>query len=155
MTLTSSDGPANDSAATASLISVPPAGKPIVFFDGVCGFCNHTVNWILRRDAHGTFLLSPLQGIHAQQLVPAAIRENLSSVVLLIDGHCYLRSAAVCRILMLLGGVWRILGILLWLIPAPIRDLGYRIVARFRYRLFGRREACRMPTPSERSRFLD
>ena len=151
MKVTSSDELSEVSAATTGAA----VGKPVVFFDGVCGFCNHTVNWILRRDADGKFLMAPLQGNHAQQLVPPEIRENLSSVVLLIDGHCYLRSTAVCRILMLLGGVWRLLGILLWLIPAPIRDLGYRLVARFRYRLFGRREACRMPTPSERSRFLD
>ena len=128
---------------------------PIIFFDGVCGFCNRSVNWVLRHDRNRTFLLAPLQGEHARRLVEPEIRENVASVVLLVNGASYIRSAAICRILMLFGGVWYFWGLLLWLVPLPLRDLGYRIVARYRYLLFGKLEACRIPTPEERDRFLD
>jgi len=128
---------------------------PIIFFDGVCGFCNRTVNWVLRHDSRRAFLLAPLQGEHSRRLIEPAIRENLASVVLLVNGKSYFRSAAVCRILMLLGGFWYVAGMLLWLIPLPLRDLGYRIFGRYRYLLFGKLEACRIPTLEERDRFLD
>lgn len=127
----------------------------LIFYDGVCGFCNHSVNWILQRDTSGRFLLAPLQGSTAEQLLDPELRRTLSSVVLRHNGRMWTHSAAVCRILLLLGGFWAICGALLWLIPAPLRDLGYRGVASIRYRLFGKLEACRRPTPAERARFLD
>ncbi|MBL8820224.1 MAG: DUF393 domain-containing protein [Planctomyces sp.] len=128
---------------------------PIVFFDGVCGFCNHTVNFLLKRDKHRRLRFAPLQGETASQCVPAEIRSNLSSLVLHRDGKVYLRSAAVVRILFIIGGVWSILGALLWIIPLPLRDLGYKLFARYRYTLFGKHDACRLPTPEERTVFLD
>ena len=87
--------------------------------------------------------------------VPSDVREQLDTMVLLKDGRIYLRSAAVSRILICLGGRWSVFGWMLWLIPWPVRDLGYRIVSRLRYRLFGKHETCRIPTPQERSVFLD
>ena len=70
-------------------------------------------------------------------------------------GTATIRTAAVSRILMTLGGRWPMLGAMLWLIPFPVRDLGYRLVSRFRYRMFGKHDACRLPTPAERAAFLD
>lgn len=127
----------------------------ILFFDGVCGFCNHTVNWILRRDRHQRIQFAPLQGVTAEKYVPAALRENLSTLVFHTPGGDYMRTSAVCRILMTLGGFWWLCGAMLWLIPSPLRDLGYRFIAKIRYRLFGKHESCRIPTADERSRFLD
>lgn len=131
------------------------AEHPIVFFDGVCGLCNHSVNWLLSRDVSRKLRFAPLQGETAIQRVPAEIREQLSTLVLLSKGHVFVRSGAVSRILMAIGGKWWLAGALLWLIPFPLRDLGYRIVSALRYRLFGKHDACRLPTPSERAVFLD
>jgi predicted DCC family thiol-disulfide oxidoreductase YuxK len=128
---------------------------PIVFFDGVCGFCNYSVNWLLVRDPGHRLRFAPLQGPTAALKVPDDIRNRLDTLVFLRDGRIYIRTAAVARILMTLGGRWWIFGAMLWIIPFPLRDLGYRIVARLRYRLFGKRDSCRMPSPSERAVFLD
>lgn len=126
----------------------------IVFFDGVCGFCNFFINWLIVRDHHHRLRYSPLQGQTAQQLLPSHRWQKLSTVVLLTHSGSWVRSGAVCRILMTLGGPWRIIGGLLWLIPFPLRDLGYVLVGKVRYRLFGKLDQCRLPTAEERSLFL-
>jgi len=135
----------------------PPGSKtsPIVFFDGVCGFCNHSINWLLARDPEHRLRFAPLQGATAQSKVPEKIRNRLDTLVFLRESRIYIRTAAVSRILMTLGGRWWLLGAVLWLIPYPVRDLGYRIIARWRYRLFGKLDACRIPEPDERAMFLD
>jgi predicted DCC family thiol-disulfide oxidoreductase YuxK len=129
--------------------------SPIVFFDGVCGLCNHSVNWLLTRDDGRRLRFAPLQGQTAERCVPSGIREELTTLVFLKDGKVFVRTAAVSRILMTIGGTWWLAGLLLWLIPFPVRDLGYRAVSRLRYRLFGKHDACRIPTAEERSLFLD
>ena len=131
------------------------AATPIVFFDGVCGLCNSSVDFVLRHDHHGRLKFAPLQGETAARLLPAADRENLGSLVLWDDGRMFRRSSAVIRILWRLGPAWRVLGWLIWLIPLPLRNGGYRLVAASRYRLFGKKETCRLPSPEERGRFLD
>jgi predicted DCC family thiol-disulfide oxidoreductase YuxK len=128
---------------------------PVVFFDGVCGLCNHTVDFLLQRDHNARLRFAPLQGTTAQEFLPDDVRTRLDTLVLLLDGRVHVRSAAVARILFQLGGFWKFAGGLLWLIPLPLRDLGYRLVSRVRYRMFGKHETCRMPTPEERARFLD
>jgi predicted DCC family thiol-disulfide oxidoreductase YuxK len=127
---------------------------PIVFFDGVCGLCNRYVDWLLRHDSKQRLRFAPLQGETAMRLVPESLRQQMGTLVLWQNGRRHLRTAAVCRILMILGGWPRCLGALLWLVPWPLRDLGYRLVARNRYRIFGRHETCRMPGPHERAAFL-
>jgi predicted DCC family thiol-disulfide oxidoreductase YuxK len=136
---------------TTSLSSREP---DVVFFDGVCGLCNRSVDFILRHDRRGAMLVSPLQGETAQQRLDPADREQLGSLVLWTDGRTYRRSAAVARILWRLGPLWKTAGAVLWLIPLPFRDLGYRLIASNRYRLFGKKETCRLPTEAERARFL-
>ena len=131
-----------------------PPESPILFFDGVCGLCNYSVNWLLARDRHHRLRFSPLQGATAERLVPLEIRRGLSTVVLVHCGRVFVRSTAISRTLMQLTGPCWLLGWLLWLIPWPLRDVGYRMVARIRYRLFGRHDVCRMPTPEERAVFL-
>ena len=125
----------------------------VVFFDGVCGLCNVSVDFILARDTHQRFRFAPLQGETARQALPSADRERLDTLVLLTASGTYRRSAAVVRILWGLPGVWPILGALLWVVPGPLRDLGYRIVSANRLRWFGQKETCRLPTPEERERF--
>lgn len=127
---------------------------PIVFFDGVCGLCNTTVDWIVKRDRRGIFRFAPLQGETAAERLSKADTEQLSSLVLIMDGQTYRKSSAVARILWQLGAWHQVAGTLLWVIPRPMRDWGYTVVARNRYRWFGKKESCRLPTPEERGRFL-
>ena len=128
---------------------------PVVFFDGVCGLCSHSVNWLLARDPEHRLRFAPLQGATAAAMISSDLRDRLDTLVFVRNGTTYIRTAAVSRILMTLGGRWQMVGAMLWLIPFPVRDLGYRLVSRFRYRMFGKRDACRLPTPAERAVFLD
>ena len=140
----------SDELASASRI----LSHPTVFFDGVCGLCSHSVNWLLVRDPEHRLRFAPLQGTTAESQVPPEIRKQLNTIVFMKDGDLHVRTAAVSRILMTLGGRWSFLGWLLWLMPRPLRDLGYRIVSRWRYLLFGKHDSCRLPTPDERAVFL-
>ncbi len=128
--------------------------RPLVLFDGVCGLCNWFVSFILKRDRAGVFLFSPLQGETAARLLSEEERANLSTVVLMHRGRAFRHSAAVVRIFWALGGFWSLIGTLLWIVPRPVRDWGYRFVARNRYRWFGKKETCRLPTAEEIARLL-
>lgn len=128
---------------------------PVVFFDGVCGLCSHSVNWLLARDPEHRLRFAPLQGATAAAMISYDLRDRLDTLVFVHKGRTYIRTAAVSRILMTLGGRWQMLGAMLWLIPCPLRDLGYRLVSRFRYRMFGKHDVCRLPTLAEREVFLE
>lgn len=132
---------------------LPPGG--IVFYDGVCGFCNKFINWIVLRDRHRQLRFAPLQGPTALALIPAKYTEQLSTVVLHTARGNFTHSSAVCRILFTLGGPWTIAAALLWIIPRPLRNLGYSLVGRIRYRLFGKLDACRLPSAEERALFFE
>lgn len=139
---------------TPAAISEADRPTNVLYFDGVCGLCNSSVNFVLSRDRRGAIRFAPLQGETAQRR-PKANDSNLSTVVWSDSrGREFVRSAAVARVLWQLGGAWWLLGWLFWLIPLPLRDLGYRLIAANRYWLFGKKEVCRMPTPAERARFL-
>jgi len=125
--------------------------KAIVFFDGDCALCNHSVQWILRRDRQGVFYFATLHSTTAESL---QISQESDSVVLFLDHTVYTQSAAVVRILWLVGGWWRVLAVILFIIPAPLRDGMYRLIARNRYRWFGT-QPCIVPSAQERWRFLD
>lgn len=140
---------------TDAAVITPTTNANIVFFDGVCGFCNVWVDFLLKRDQHRRLMFAPLQGETAQQRLTTADVENLHSLVFWTPSGCYRKTAAVVRIGWTLGGAWSLLATLLWLIPRPVRDLGYNAIARNRYRLFGKKETCRLPTAEERSRFLN
>jgi len=152
MSSAAADFALNQPAEWAPLQTLPQ--RPIVFFDGVCGLCNFWVDFLIARDPDGRLAFAPLQGETARQLLTDADRQQLHSLVLWTQQKAYRKSAAVVRILWHLGGFWNVLGTLLWLVPLPIRNLGYDVVAKNRYRLFGKKETCRMPTPAERTRLL-
>jgi predicted DCC family thiol-disulfide oxidoreductase YuxK len=128
--------------------------QPIVFFDGVCNLCNGFVDWLFRHDTKGRIFVAPLQGTTSQSLLPAPMRQTLGSVVFYYHGQTYERSDAILQILGLLPPPWRWLTMGKYL-PRGFRDFLYDWVARHRYQWFGHRETCRLPTPTERSRFLD
>lgn len=128
---------------------------PIVFFDGICGFCNAVVDWIINRDQKARFRFAPLQGETAKLILSDEVRERFDTIVILKNGRIFKHSSAVAEILLDLDSPWRELGFILRSIPHVIRDLGYKAVAKVRYRIFGKSETCRLPTPEERARFLD
>ena len=142
--------PSHPSAIDAELF---PQG-PVLFFDGICGFCNGWVDFFLSRDPGGSLKFAPLQGETAAQLIDADDIAVLKSMVLWTPAGVYKGTSAVVRVFWLLGGVWSVFGTLIWLIPRPLRELGYQLIATNRYRIAGKKETCRMPTPAERARFL-
>ncbi|RLS57584.1 MAG: DUF393 domain-containing protein [Planctomycetota bacterium] len=135
---------------------IPPtsADQTIVFFDGVCGLCNSTVQFLLTRDRAGQLLFAPLQGETAATRVPLDDRETLNTLVVATPQGMLRQSDAVVHLLRQLPGWWPCCGVLIRIIPRFLRDAGYRFVSRNRYRWFGQHETCRLPTPEERHRFL-
>lgn len=127
---------------------------PVIFFDGVCGLCNGFVTLLLRLDRGGRYLFAPLQGRTAQHQLPLHLSDSPGTLVLLDGEDVVLRSEAVIRIVAGLGGIWRMVG-LVRLVPRFLRDSIYNALASRRYRWFGRRNVCRVPTPEQQWRFLD
>ncbi len=127
--------------------------KRIVFFDGICGLCDAFVRFVIKRDKERKFLFTPLQGETAKTMLPDEPLEELSSVVLLEGEQRYRKSDAAIRILAELGGAWSIVEFLRY-IPRIIRDNVYRFIAQMRYRFFGRKEACTLPSTDDKSRYL-
>lgn len=129
--------------------------NPVVLFDGVCNLCNGSVNFLLDRDHRETFRFASLQSDAGQRLLaehglPA---DDFDSFVLVEEGRAYTRSTAALRVARRLGFPWRLASLLL-VIPAFLRDPFYDLVAKNRYRWFGKEETCRVPTPELRARFL-
>jgi len=129
----------------------------ILFYDGHCGLCHHSVKFILRHDQSGTkFRFAPLQGETFQSRVPVDQRSSrLDSMILQTsDGSVLMRSNAFVYILRRLGGRWRILAAFVAVVPRPLRDVVYDFIARIRYRVFGRRDdVCPIVPPNLRGRF--
>ena len=127
----------------------------IVLFDGVCNFCNATINFVIEHDKAGYFKFAPLQSEMGEELMAKHCidRVETDSVILVENGKAFTHSGAALRIAKRLDGIWSWAYALI-VIPRPLRDLAYRLFAKQRYRLFGRRDACMMPTPEIRARFL-
>ncbi len=128
---------------------------PVIFFDGICNLCNAAVQFILKHDQSDVFRLTALQGNAASILLA---KYNISatetgSIVLLEDGRIYTKSTAALRIVRRLSGGWRLLYILIF-VPSSIRDYIYGLVARNRYKLWGRRDTCMIPIPAWEQKFL-
>ena len=125
----------------------------VIFFDGYCGLCNGFIDFMIKLDKEGQFKFSPLQSDYAKANLNPSDVIDLKSVVVLIDGKTYRKAEGVFKALTLLGGIWK-LSALAGSLPSSILNYGYDMVAENRYRLFGKRETCRLPTPEERSRFI-
>ena len=133
--------------------------RPIILFDGICNLCNSAVQWVIARDKEGRFDFATLQSDAARQELERVLsRDEIEalpdSIVLLDSDGVHTRSAAALRIARGLGRrfAWLRLGFVL---PRPIRDAIYDLIARKRYRWFGRRDSCMTPTPDLAARFLD
>lgn len=133
--------------------------RPIVLYDGLCGFCDASVQWLLAHDPEGRLAYAALGGETAVAILSRhpEVPGNLDSILFVEpegDGErVSWHSSAIFAICRRLPGGWRALA---WfgILPRFLTDLGYRFIARIRYRIWGRRESCRVPTPGERARFL-
>jgi predicted DCC family thiol-disulfide oxidoreductase YuxK len=126
----------------------------IVLFDGVCNFCNASVNFIIRNDRQGIFKFAPLQSDIGRELrARHRIGDDVDSIVLIEGGQAYIKSDAAVRIARSLGGIFSLAGVL-GVLPRAARDGLYDFIARNRFRIFGRKDVCMMPSPDVRERFL-
>lgn len=131
------------------------AGGPIVLYDGTCGFCARSVQWILAHERDHAIRFAPLQGTTAVQLraVHPRIPETIDSVVYIADGRAHLRSKALLHAARHMRAPWGWAHGLRWL-PGFALDLGYRVIAALRYRIWGHADACALVSPEQRARFL-
>ncbi len=136
--------------------------QSVLLYDGLCGFCDKAIQFIVNRDRKRTLHFAALQGEFASKLLQQrpALRQVDSLVLVHSDSHgtaeqVLVRSDAVIAIAAYLGGFWRVCGLLLRVLPRPLRDWGYNALARRRFRIFGRLDDCRIPSTEERARFLD
>ena len=138
----------------------------VVLFDGVCNFCDASVNFVIEHDPAGYFKFAPLQSEAGQKLAAeyglasetagASAGDDLipiDSVILVEDGEAYTHSTAALRIAKRLGGIWSWFYAFI-IVPEPVRDFFYRLFAKYRYRFFGRKDQCMLPSPEVRARFL-
>jgi predicted DCC family thiol-disulfide oxidoreductase YuxK len=127
----------------------------IILFDGVCNFCNGSVNFIIDRDPGAYFKFAPLQSEIGEKLIKehGINKAETDSVILIEDGKVYTHSTAALRVARKLKGAWS------WfygftIVPKFIRDAAYKLFAKNRYKMFGKQDACMLPTPDVRARFL-
>ncbi len=127
----------------------------IILFDGVCNFCNASVNFVMDRDPKFRFKFAALQSDFAKdRLTKAGLNaEEYTSVVLIEEDKIYTRSTAALRIAKQMAGLWPIFYVFI-IVPPFLRNWIYDLVARNRYRWFGKMENCRLPSPEERARFI-
>jgi len=127
----------------------------IIFFDGVCNLCNGFVQFVIERDPEARFRFAPLQSDAARARLGQAVMPGTapSTVLLWQNDRLYDRSTAALLILQQLRFPWKLTAVL-FVVPRPLRDWIYDLIARRRYRWFGQRETCMVPTPDLRRRFL-
>jgi len=133
-----------------------PSGKKTILFDGVCNLCNSSVQFVIKHDKQNQFNFGSFQGKAGQEFLQRFNLPpgNFNSFMLIEDEKLYTESTAALRVCKNLGGGWRLLyGFII--VPKFIRDGFYRIVARNRYKWFGKKETCWVPTARLRSKFLD
>ncbi|GHA69751.1 membrane protein [Lysobacter bugurensis] len=131
--------------------------EAVIVFDGVCGLCNRWVDFLLRHDRGRSFRFASMQSAAGRELM---LRHGLdaddpASFLLVDRDGAWTDARAIRRVFAGLGGGWRVVDGLIGAVPSAVADRVYRFVARHRYRLFGRRSQCRLPTPDESSRFID
>jgi len=130
--------------------------KPVILFDGVCNFCNGAVNFVLKQDKKGIFNFAALQSAAGQKLLQQynLAMKDFDSFVLIENGKVYKKSTASLRVMNQLPWYWKEAQILR-IVPRFLRDAIYDFIAKNRYKWFGKKEQCMIPTPEMRNRFLN
>ena len=127
----------------------------IILFDGVCNLCNSSVNFIIDHDKKNEFRFASLQSEAGQILLKKfdLNTNDFDSIILVDNGKHYERSSAVLKIVKKFPGLWKLLYLFI-IVPKPFRDFVYDIIADNRYKWFGKKESCRVPTPELKEKFL-
>ncbi len=130
--------------------------KNILLFDGVCNLCNGTVNWLIDHDPEGKLYFCSLQSEKGQAILEqfGLEKKDFQSVIFLKNNTLYQKSDAALEVLKTLGGFWKIL-YFFKIVPLPIRNYFYDLIARNRYTWFGKSEACRILSPELKKRFIE
>lgn len=129
--------------------------QPLILFDGVCVLCCRWVNFLIRKDKKELFVFANLQSVSAEKALESfgLSTEDVQTVVYIKNNVCFLKSAAVLEILTDLGGCWKLFAIFK-LVPGIVSDLFYSLIVRSRYKVFGKRESCIIPSQKIQKRFL-
>ncbi|MCK5815112.1 MAG: DUF393 domain-containing protein [Flavobacteriaceae bacterium] len=129
--------------------------QPLLFFDGVCNLCNSSVQYILKKDIQNQFKFASLQSDAAKQILLQFNKDNsdLDSIILTHNNQLYSKSTAVLKVAGILGGILS-LALVFWVVPKPIRDWVYGYVAKNRYKWYGKRDICMIPTQELKSKFI-
>ncbi|MBS1754644.1 MAG: thiol-disulfide oxidoreductase DCC family protein [Ferruginibacter sp.] len=130
--------------------------SPIILFDGVCNFCNSAVNFIIRRNKNANIFFTAMQSQTGQKILQqyGLPVNDMQSFVLIENGKAYKQSTAALRICRHLKGLWPLCyGFII--VPAFIRNAVYNWIAKNRYKWFGKRQQCMIPTPEVKARFLN
>jgi predicted DCC family thiol-disulfide oxidoreductase YuxK len=132
-----------------------PLNYEIILFDGVCNFCNSSINFVIDHDPEKHFKFAPLQSDIGQDILRKFNKntEDFDSIILLKDNQLYQKSEAALEIAKHLSGFWKYLSVFR-ILPTFFLNFFYDIIAKNRYRIFGKADSCRMPTPELRERFL-
>jgi predicted DCC family thiol-disulfide oxidoreductase YuxK len=129
--------------------------NPVVLFDGICTLCNSSVQFLIRRDRQARLRFASLQSNFGQSVLQKfnLPQNNFSSFVLLEGEKIYLRSSAALRVTHYLGSFWKFFQIF-WIVPPFVRDAIYDFIAKNRYKWFGKKPECMLPSPELKERFL-
>lgn len=130
--------------------------KRILLFDGVCNLCNGIVQFTIKRDPEGKFKFASLQSESGQTLLKerGLPTNDYDSFVYIKGDNYFLKSSAGLHVLRDLGGIWQLFYVFI-IFPKPLRDFIYGLIAKTRYKIFGKRETCMIPTPELKERFLE
>ena len=134
-----------------------PKNKQLVLFDGVCNFCNSSVLKIIKKDKKNVFLFTSLQSEIGQEITAHfnIDSEKLDSIILVESTtKYYSKSTAALKIINHFGGFWKLFN-LSWILPTAFRNFFYDYIAKNRYKWFGKRESCMIPTPEIKSKFIE
>ena len=128
----------------------------IILFDGVCNLCKNTVQFLIKRDSKAKFKFGSLQSEEGQAVLKDfdLSTNDFDTFVYIKENKWFIKSSAALRVLKELGGIWKFFFVFI-LIPKKIRDFLYDIVVRNRYKWFGKRDSCMVPTPELKNRFLN
>ena len=129
--------------------------KSIILFDGVCNLCNNSVQFIITRDKNNHFIFASLQSDAAQDILLHFQSNNsdIDSIILIDNGKIFDKSSAILKISSKLNGFWKYSYVFI-IVPKFVRDLCYTLIAQNRYKWFGKKESCMIPTKELKARFL-